>query len=102
MGEFCTDVLDDIVIGDFIFGGGQLGLIVLLIALMYISMSVVIMSWIKKQEQNAKAMVNDLDTFEAKNVIFPVFVNVMWINSYVNLLIGVILLLVAGAFMGVL
>ena len=96
MGQTCTEILDDYPVANFVFGTGQLGLIIFLIALIYLIMSLIIMFWIKKQEKNAKYLASDFESLAAKSVIFPVFVNVMWLNSFLNMFIGLVLIIVAG------
>ena len=67
-------------------------------ALLYLFFSFLIIYWIKKQENNAKETLyhntNDDDNEAVKSVIFPVFVQVLWANTFINVYVGLVLLLV--------
>lgn len=94
--ETCADLLTWESVGR-LTSGGSIGVFLLLLGLLYLGMSVVIMYWIKKQELTARWYgLQDPDGKVAKSVIFPVFVNVMWMNSFVNFYIGCVLLIVAN------
>lgn len=66
------------------------GAIVVVVGLIYIVNSFIILYWIKKQEAAAKLG----DHQAVKSVIFPVFVDFMWVNAAVSLYAGLVFMLV--------
>ena len=58
----------------------QIGVFLFVIAIIYLVNSFIILYWIKKQEDAAKLG----DHKAVKSVIFPVFVDVMWLNAVSN------------------
>ena len=96
MTKSCIDILSVYPVGEFLIGGGELGLVMLVLGCIYLIMSVIIMYWIKLQEFQAKYYVSDFDNNVARSVIFPVFVTVMWVNSFVNMYIGATLIIISG------
>lgn len=104
----CTNALSAYYIH---LGYGQVSIVVLSVAVLYWLMSFVIMYWIKLQERRARSIhqaeiINNNEEFDrsnsieddgsgnigVKSVIFPVFVKVMWLNSFVNIIVGVLLI----------
>ena len=84
--QFCTS--GDISIHSFQIGvdGPYVSLVTVILSLVYLTMGFVIIYFIKIQERNAR--MGDSDA--TNSVIFPVFVTCLWINSFVNMYIGVV------------
>jgi hypothetical protein len=88
MDEFCYDI-------DTYFpvtiAGKSSGLFVVLLASTYLVMSLIMIFFIKYQQHQAKILRSNADDPEgtsASNVIFPIFVKILWLNIIVNLYIG--------------
>jgi hypothetical protein len=79
--EFCGNIFTAYPISRFEkFREGQIGTMMLLFGLMYISSSAFILYWIKRQEKLAQGG----DHLAVKSVIFPVFVKVLWYADDLN------------------
>jgi hypothetical protein len=63
-----------------------IGSVMFALGLIYFFMSLVIIYFIKLQEYIARSG-NDV---AVRSVIFPVFVNVLWVNALVNIYVGVV------------
>lgn len=88
--DTCSNIFSVAPVYALLLGGGNVGVVLFSIGLLYLCMSVLILYWIKKQEHLGRMG----DHEAVKSVIFPVFVNVMWVNSIINFYIGGIILTV--------
>jgi hypothetical protein len=85
-GEFCQNLLS---YGSIrVLSSEHVGAVMIALAVFYFSGSLVIIYWIKIQERYAK-LGNDVSV---QSVIFPVFVQALWINAVVNVYVGVVML----------
>lgn len=79
-GDFCNNALVYYPIDSYIPGlPSTTGLLMCIIALIYILMSFATIAWIKYQEYRAR---NSDSLHLVRSVIFPVFVSVLWIRLY--------------------
>lgn len=91
MDEFCFDIVDYYPIK---IGSKSSGIFVVLLAATYLFMSLIMIFFIKYQQNQAKILrtnTDDPDGTSASNVIFPIFVKILWLNIFVNLYIGFVM-----------
>jgi hypothetical protein len=85
-GEFCENLLS---YGSIrVLSSEHVGAVMIALAIFYFTGSLVIIYWIKIQERYAK-LGNDISV---QSVIFPVFVQALWINAVVNVYVGIVML----------
>lgn len=70
------------------FGSDRVGSLMILLGALYFCTGFVIIYFIKLQEYYARQGVDNA----VQSVIFPVFVNVMWCNAFINVYVGFIAL----------
>jgi hypothetical protein len=83
---FCDNLVDKFPIDLF---GRDVGLVVYIISITYILSSLIVIAFINQQAKKAQLAVVE-ESRIASNVIFPVFVNILWINAAVMFYIGMI------------
>lgn len=89
----CDDILSYYPIKSFIPGSpSNIGIIMFVLGLVYVSMSLVTIIFIKSQE--IKASINDNYTEGTLSNIFPVFVYVLWLSALASIMSGIIVCLV--------
>lgn len=79
----------------------SIGGVIILIGVLYIFMSLVIMYIIRLNQLRAQqhlktfdhSALNDTALLDKLNIIFPVFVNVLWVNAFVNMFCGLCVIL---------
>lgn len=86
---FCDTLVDLYPIDIF---GREVGVVVCFISLTYIFASLFVIGFINRQAKKAQHA-NVEESRIAANVIFPVFVNILWINAAVMFYVGMISLL---------
>ena len=94
----CYDILHQ---GEQRVSNHNIGAVIILIGVFYICTSLVIMYIIRvnhvKAQQHLKTFdhsaVSDTVLIDRLNVIFPVFVNVLWVNAFVNMYCGLCVIL---------
>ncbi len=86
--EFCTDSLQYYHIPGL---PHPIGILMVLYGGIHIVMSLITVIWIKSKEREAQAEHGKEDA--AKSVIFPVFVNFLWLSIAVNIMAGLIVVL---------
>jgi hypothetical protein len=86
--EFCTDSFTYYHIPGL---PHPIGILMLIYGILHILMSLITVFWIKSKEREAQAAYGKEDA--AKSVIFPVFINVLWVNIAVNIMSGLIVVL---------
>ena len=71
-----------------VIAGKHVSIVTMCLSLLYFSMGLVIIYFIKIQERNARMG----DSKAVVSVIFPVFVTFLWLNTFINIYIGVVIL----------
>lgn len=88
-GGFCTDSLGYYPIDQLIPGlPHDIGILMVITGAVNIIMSLITVGWIKKNEREAQAEYGREEA--AKSVIFPVFVNMMWLTIASNIFAGAV------------
>lgn len=85
--EFCTNFFSDYAVARYA-RGGQIGIFMIISGLMYFLTSGIILYWIKRQQWYA--MQGDQEAVKA--VIFPLYVKVLWLNFFANMMFGVVII----------
>lgn len=87
---FCSDPM-----GAFpvyaVHDGLQVGLFTMLIALLYFFMMFVTIGWVKLNEKKAR---EEFSPMAVKSVMFPPYVNILWVTAFSNAFIGFLFLVV--------
>jgi hypothetical protein len=91
MNSFCMNLLYFYPIDQLIPGlpPNHIGILMVMAGILNIITSLITIMWIKSKEKEAQ-MEGDEGEDAAKSVIFPVFVQVVWLNVFINLYAGAV------------
>jgi hypothetical protein len=88
--DFCFNLLYFYPIDELIPGlpPNHIGILMVIAGILNVTTSLVTVAWIKSKEREAQ--MEDGGDDAAKSVIFPIFVQVVWINIAINLYAGIV------------
>lgn len=86
---FCDFCSSPLTFREVDFLGRDIGVFLLIIASLYLATCLVLLAVIYFQEYAAKRGNDNLAHQAVKTVIFPVFVQILWFNTFINVYVGV-------------